>query len=284
MENINLKTWINNKWFLLSLILLSTFVINVNYQGWNVSSRLATIQSIVEHGSLTIEESVFNYTGDKVYIDGEYYSDKPPTPSYLGAIVYGLLYYCGLSFNYEPVITYYLIVLLIIKGLYIFGLYCFYRSLEFTGIGTGNKNLILISLAFGSLLFTWSSTFNNHVIAASAIMTGFYYYFMHSYVKNKRVYLLSSLIFFALAGNSDMPMMLFYVVFSMLILNKCRINDFLIYYLLPGIVVSIPTLITNLYIHGSIMLIQIISEYFIYDGSPCISYVIRNRGNSTCKQ
>jgi len=161
-------------------------------------------------------------------------------------------------------------VLLIIKGLYIFGLYCFYRSLEFTGISTGNRNLIFISLAFGSLLFTWASTFNNHVIAAFAIMAGFYYYFMYSYVKNKRVYLLLSSIFFALAGNSDMPMMLFYVVFGMLIINKSRINDFLIYYLMPGIVVSMPTLITNLYIHGSFLPLQIISEYFIYDGSPWI--------------
>ena len=55
---------------------------------WNDESRMATIQSLVESKTLVIDHSDFAATGDKVFVAGHFYSDKPPLPAILGAITY----------------------------------------------------------------------------------------------------------------------------------------------------------------------------------------------------
>jgi hypothetical protein len=72
--------------------------------GWNDGSRLATVESLVDHHTLAIDQSVFVNpwgvapdrpapyastdllsttfgTGDKLFIDGHFYSDKSPVPA-----------------------------------------------------------------------------------------------------------------------------------------------------------------------------------------------------------
>lgn len=59
-----------------------------HWTGWNEESRFALTRSIVEENSLNIN-SYANYTGDRAFFDGNYYSDKAPgsssinTPFYL---------------------------------------------------------------------------------------------------------------------------------------------------------------------------------------------------------
>jgi hypothetical protein len=54
--------------------------------GWNDGSRLASVESLVERGTWTIDDSPFvAATQDKLFIDGHYYSDKSPVPAVLMA-------------------------------------------------------------------------------------------------------------------------------------------------------------------------------------------------------
>lgn len=65
--------------------------------GWNDGSRLATVESLVDHGTWAIDDSTFctstpydpgavpNGTLDKLFIRGHYYSDKSPVPALLMA-------------------------------------------------------------------------------------------------------------------------------------------------------------------------------------------------------
>jgi hypothetical protein len=39
---------------------------------------MATVQTLVEQGTFIIDRTEFNRTGDKVFIDGHFYSDKTP--------------------------------------------------------------------------------------------------------------------------------------------------------------------------------------------------------------
>src|SRR5215468_10619301 len=78
---------------------------------WNDGSRLATVESLVDHHTLAIDDSIFvrvphadgqaaspyppndallqsRGTLDKLLIDGRYYSDKSPVPALLLAGVY----------------------------------------------------------------------------------------------------------------------------------------------------------------------------------------------------
>ena len=82
--------------------------------GWNDGSRLATVESLVDYHTLAIDRSIFTApferdrdrpppyesddwltnilgTGDKLLIEGHYYSDKSPVP----ALQLGLVYYAA---------------------------------------------------------------------------------------------------------------------------------------------------------------------------------------------
>src|SRR5262249_4101935 len=63
--------------------------------GWNDGSRMAAVEALVDHGTFAIDVSVFandspsrQGTKDKLFIDGHFYSDKPPVVSLLMAYVY----------------------------------------------------------------------------------------------------------------------------------------------------------------------------------------------------
>ena len=79
--------------------------------GWNDGSRLATVESLVDYHTLAIDQSIFVRpsipgtdkpapyaaddllsaifgTGDKLFIDGHYYSDKSPVPALALALAY----------------------------------------------------------------------------------------------------------------------------------------------------------------------------------------------------
>src|SRR6516162_4110412 len=77
--------------------------------GWNDGSRLATVECLIDYRTLAIDRSIFvqvpadlrptpystaepdllqHGTGDKLYIDGHFYSDKSPVPALLMAGVY----------------------------------------------------------------------------------------------------------------------------------------------------------------------------------------------------
>ena len=77
------------------LIVIGIITTSPTTTSWNVDSRMATIQSLVEKHTFIIDESDFIKTGDKVFINGHFYSDKLPTPQIIGAIIYWPLFQLG---------------------------------------------------------------------------------------------------------------------------------------------------------------------------------------------
>src|SRR6516165_5153794 len=107
----------------LLVLCVSTLVALVGarpYAGsWNDGGRLATVESLVDHGTWAIDHSIFvevpadnppypanpdlifeHGTLDKLFIRGHFYSDKSPVPNLLLAGVYKLTQmYSGLKAN-----------------------------------------------------------------------------------------------------------------------------------------------------------------------------------------
>ena len=80
---MNWGTTVSTRWnksltIFFLFFLLFALLTAVRSSSWNDSSRLAQIQSLVDHGSLIIDDSVFSYTGDKYFFNQHFYSDKPP--------------------------------------------------------------------------------------------------------------------------------------------------------------------------------------------------------------
>jgi hypothetical protein len=99
-------------WLVLIMAALIATVSARPYAGsWNDGSRLATVESLVDYHTLTIDRSIFvqvpartnvntpgpyapddpvlpQGTRDRLLIRGHYYSDKPPVPALLMAVLY----------------------------------------------------------------------------------------------------------------------------------------------------------------------------------------------------
>jgi len=81
-------------WVLFIIFLLLWAVLAKAYttDSWQEDSRLATVQALVEQGTFIIDHTEFNRTGDKIFINGHFYSDKTPLFSVAAAGVYTILH------------------------------------------------------------------------------------------------------------------------------------------------------------------------------------------------
>src|SRR3954470_10851588 len=75
-------------------------------------ARLATVQAMVEHKTLAIDQSDFVNTQLKVRRGGHFYSDQPPVMSALLAPSYWLMRQGGLSFETRPDLVMYLLTVI----------------------------------------------------------------------------------------------------------------------------------------------------------------------------
>ncbi|HET7376862.1 MAG TPA: hypothetical protein VFK30_09150, partial [Anaerolineae bacterium] len=73
-------------------VLLWASLTKIDTHSWQEESRMATIQALVEQNTFIIDYTEFNRTGDKVFINGHYYSDKPPLLSVVAAGAYAILH------------------------------------------------------------------------------------------------------------------------------------------------------------------------------------------------
>lgn len=131
----------------------------------NESSRLATVESLVEKGTFSIDASLFK-TEDKVFIGGKFYSDKPLLlPLFLSGI-YKALNSAGLNFrdNYNL-----LLYIMNFAGGGLFALllfFLFHKAIMPLKLSFGMTSLLSAALLFGTWLLSFSATLTNHVPAA----------------------------------------------------------------------------------------------------------------------
>jgi hypothetical protein len=250
------------------LVLIAVGSTHCSSMSWNDDSRMATIQSLVESGTLVIDHSEFVGTGDKAFVKGHFYSEKPPMPAILGAAVYVPLYAAGIRLHPGTNAAYFLITLITIGGCWIGGSLAFFHSLRFTGLDPEKRLLATLALAFGSLFFSWLTTFNNHEMAAGLLSAGFCFLLRGRYGEGAtRNNLMAAGLFLCLAGTADIPTSVFYGVFFLYVLREPALRKYFAFYLAPLAVTAVPALAMNYSIHHSILPIQIVRSYFQYPGS-----------------
>ena len=168
--------------------LLFALLTKIEAISWNDTSRMAQIQSLVEHRTLIIDNSIFVNTGDKYFFNNHFYSDKPPLLALYASPFYFLLKKLGLSFENHSQLTYYLITLLSIGSLSALGLTVFRKILrEYLHASNQWADIITFITGTGTLILPYSLIFNNHIPSGVLILIGFYYilhYKRNSKLKN----------------------------------------------------------------------------------------------------
>jgi hypothetical protein len=252
------------------LIIVAVVTTHAAPGSWNAASRIATVQSLVESHTFVIDKTVFIGTGDKVFVDGHFYSDKPPLPSVLGAAVYWPLYHAGLGLHLGSSIPYYLITLLTVRLFWLLGTVAFFLLLAYTGLDAEKRFLASMALGLGSLYFSWSSTYNSHALAASFLCIGFYYLLRARFEAACNLNLGVAAFFLSLASTADVPTGIFYALFLLYVLRDPRLRAGIVFYLLPLLATVLPALAMTYSIHHRIVPVQIVGSYFQYPGSPWV--------------
>ena len=250
--------------FILFLLLFALFT-KQGAGSWNDISRMAQIQSLIEHHSFRIDGSQFFDTGDKYFFDNHFYSDKPPILALYAAPFYLILRGLGCSFESHPMRTYYLLTLLSIGALSALGLTVFRKMLtEFLDTSDEWADLVAFIAGTGTLILPYSLLFNNHVPSGVLILIGVYYLF--SFGKNRQPENAAySGLFLSLAGSIDINCFLFLPFVLMLFLRKSvKAGLFFAISCLPVIALYLGL---NLYTSGSLMPPAMNASLWNYPGS-----------------
>lgn len=163
---------------------------------WNEISRLASIEALVHHGTWAIDDTALgSLTGDRIFLNGHFYSDKPPLLSLVGAGVYAVLHRgFGLSLSSQecnpitspchcialvcpqssPDWAYYLLTVILVGVPSALTLALFYRSTVLHGLSNPPALLMTGILGLGTAVLPYSLVFSNHIPAAACLMAALY--------------------------------------------------------------------------------------------------------------
>ncbi|MEW4567899.1 hypothetical protein AB1L88_08540 [Tautonia sp. JC769] len=151
----------------------------------NVWSRYMTIESIVERGTLAVDESPYlgpSGSPDLAKFRGRLFSDKPPVLPAMGAAVYGPLYASGYRMfdlssprafveSFGPVNRALVAILIAIPSA--MALYALRRMFQAVDIHRTLADYLTLGFGFSSLLLSYGVTFNNHSVAAGLLTSAF---------------------------------------------------------------------------------------------------------------
>ena len=185
------------RWFgpvlFVAFMLLWALLTKVHTHSWQEESRMATVQTLVEQGTFIIDHTEFNRTGDKVFINGHFYSDKTPVLSVAAAGVYAVLHNVfGLTLDpaicvpdedtaacraFTPTGTrltaFYWLTLIFIGGSASLLIVLFWRAMLQAGAGGLLATALAVALGLASPLAPYSIVFAGHVPAALCLFAGF---------------------------------------------------------------------------------------------------------------
>lgn len=153
--------------------------------GWNDGDRLAQVESLIDHHSLQIDESIFlkrcrreespyengwgGGTYDKLWIAGHWYSDKPPVPALLMAAVYQLLQWLTeLTAQFHPRAFCYWMTVLSSGLAYVVAVAGIFRLGGLLGLPLRLRLGVAVSFAVGTLALVYVRYFNNHIMLLAA--------------------------------------------------------------------------------------------------------------------
>jgi len=182
-------------WILAGLALAPAAVGTRPYAGgFNDGSRLATAESLIDRGTLAIDDSVFvrpppelldrgislytpDYpkllttgTGDRVRIDGHFYSDKPMVPAILTAGAYRVLMFVGLPRPGERPDVFCWVSTFLTCGLsYAAAVACMWLLGRRAGLSPGWRLAWLVGFALASVLPAYARQVNSGMPQVAAL-------------------------------------------------------------------------------------------------------------------
>jgi hypothetical protein len=132
--------------------------------------RLATVQSLVEHNSLSIDHSIFAPAHNTVRIGDKLYAEQSPTLSLLLAGPYWLMHRFGFSFSHNANFVEFFLTLLGVTLPVAIAAGLIYRMGRLFELPRWKRSALAIIVAFASGLVSYAVVLNAHAPAAALII------------------------------------------------------------------------------------------------------------------
>jgi hypothetical protein len=222
---------------------------------WQEESRMATVQALVEQGTFIIDHTEFNRTGDKVFVNGHFYSDKTPILSVATAGVYSILHnvfgltldptICvpdgdssacrAFTLNGTRFTAFYWLTLIFIGGSSAWLVVLFWQAMIDRGAGGLLSTALAIALGLASSMAPYSIVFAGHVPAALCLFAGFMLLIrVRQHATRSAPYFWAGLLI-SLSANIDLTLAVFVIAFGVwaLIAHRGKVLPFAIGAIVP---------------------------------------------------
>src|SRR5262249_28896014 len=159
-------------WLLVTLAYLFAFPYYPQLNNPNENARIWATRAIVEHGVLNIDElqREWGYVNDKAKNERHVYSGKAPGASFLGVPVLAgptkLRHLMGLPSPGKRETTFWLRLVALKLPLVVF-LWFFARYVERLTGSPAARDLLVVGLGLGTLMYPYGQIFTGHALAAA---------------------------------------------------------------------------------------------------------------------
>ena len=143
--------------------------------GWNANSRFALVRSLVEKGRLDINR-YHQSTGDLARRGDDYYSDKAPGASWLGALPYAVLHVVYGEKHAGPrflAAALYLVTLWSVGIPSALGVLMLFRLLRALGLSPPAAAAAAAAYGLATMAFPFSTLYYGHQLAAALLVSAF---------------------------------------------------------------------------------------------------------------
>jgi hypothetical protein len=224
---------------------------------------MATIESLVDFHTFSIDRSTYIWTGDKYFYQNHFYSDKPPMMALYSSVFYSILKHVfNLTVATHQSATYFLLTVLVIGVMSSLGLVCLYEIFKFFRIDERWTNLVVFLAGAGTLILPYSIVFNNHAFSGSLLLFSFYFLLLGRHeVRNAAI----AGFFIASAGSTDITMFALIPLYAILLFNKSDRAKFT--FILACIPVILLYIWLNFYTSGSVIPPAMNAKLWDYPGS-----------------
>jgi hypothetical protein len=246
-----------------AFLFLFAVLTKLETNSWNDASRMATIESLVDFHTFSIDRSTYISTGDRYFYDNHFYSDKPPIMALYSSVFYVFLKNAfNLTIATHQSATYFLLTVLVIGVMSGLGLVCLYEICKFFRIDEWWTNLVVLLAGAGTLVLPYSIVFNNHAFSGSLLLFSFYFLLLkRREVRNAAI----AGFFIAFAGSNDITMFALIPLYAILLFAKS--NRAKLAFILACIPVISLYIWLNYYTSGSIIPPAMNAKLWDYPGS-----------------
>ncbi len=157
----------------LAFFIAATLLAHAQTNSWNVTSRLAAIESLVDRHTFAIDRSPF-VTGDKYLYNGHFYSDKPPVFNLAGAAIAVALRAVKIDIVRQSKIVLVPITIVLIALPFALAVGTLFALLRLLGVDERWAASVATIAGSATLAFPYATVLINHVPAAALLLAALY--------------------------------------------------------------------------------------------------------------